>query len=471
MFDPEALERPFAPLAGLPAELHATLCVARGGDVAARAHAVLGWRRDLLNGRVPSTTAWPDEVFQASLWAEVERLGLARWCRGQAALTDRLIVDLVAAVRDGELGRQTEFERLIDMESDRCGVTSVSKEVRERCWQRACRCSGAVWLDLRAWEERVALWERVEALFGDLGRLMGAGWDLTPGILHHVGWAAVAALRALLERSDELRSILQTLGRLRHPREGASSVEIVALMTREVMERRVTNVPEDTRGLERSDDLARMLPTEMLLLRRPRLRLLWHARRMERALLGYRLEGELEREVAESATAKEVEPMRGPIVCVVDTSASMRGAPEAVAKALVLEAAATAHREGRKCLAFAFGTSGELVERELDSHPDSLVGLLDFLCARFGGGTDIEAMNVVLDRTESGRWRHADVLLVTDGLWQASSELISRARTARERTGLRVHGVHVGQGKALAMRELCDPIHCFADWSLVGTGT
>ena len=42
----------------------------------------------------------------------------------------------------------------------------------------------------------------------------------------------------------------------------------------------------------------------------------------------------------------------------------MRGAPENIAKAVVLEALRTAHRERRGCLLIAFGGPDEIVERE-----------------------------------------------------------------------------------------------------------
>ncbi len=95
--------------------------------------------------------------------------------------------------------------------------------------------------------------------------------------------------------------------------------------------------------MTRSGDLEAMLPSEAALLaaarRRPVFRSLWHARRAERALLSYERVGWLEDEPSRVLLRREVRPTgdQGPIVVCLDTSASMMGAREQVAKAVVLE--------------------------------------------------------------------------------------------------------------------------------------
>jgi hypothetical protein len=54
----------------------------------------------------------------------------------------------------------------------------------------------------------------------------------------------------------------------------------------------------------------------------------------------------------------------------------MRGAPENVAKACVLQALRTAHASGRACRLLAFGGAGELLEQELALTPQGLDNLL-----------------------------------------------------------------------------------------------
>lgn len=57
-----------------------------------------------------------------------------------------------------------------------------------------------------------------------------------------------------------------------------------------------------------------------------------------------------------AADRMEIRPAAelGPIILCLDTSGSMRGARETVAKALTLECMRGAHRQRRKCFVYAF---------------------------------------------------------------------------------------------------------------------
>ena len=89
-----------------------------------------------------------------------------------------------------------------------------------------------------------------------------------------------------------------------------------------------------------------MLPAEAMLLGHPLLRLVWHARRAERTLLSYEDDDRMQelRLHRSRVTRPRIgsqpgkRPDMGPIMLCVDTSGSMQGAAEAVAKAVVLEA-------------------------------------------------------------------------------------------------------------------------------------
>jgi uncharacterized protein with von Willebrand factor type A (vWA) domain len=206
---------------------------------------------------------------------------------------------------------------------------------------------------------------------------------------------------------------------------------------------------------------------------RPKLRLLWHARRAENALLCYRVEGTLveiiEHEVDDvmEETKERPRPNRGPVVAVIDTSGSMNGLPEQVAKALVLEAMRTAHSEQRHCYVYAYSGPGQVLEQELDLSPDGVGRLLVFLSHSFGGGTDIGALAAVTKRLKEPAWTKADVLLVSDGEWRAPAAILSAVDAAKE-SGSRFHGVQIGNRGHTGMHSICEPVHEFTDWVHVG---
>ena len=191
-------------------------------------------------------------------------------------------------------------------------------------------------------------------------------------------------------------------------------------------------------------------------------------------MLTYRVEGtEVERHLVERQVQVEQRrqtprPQRGPIVAVIDSSGSMQGTPELVAKALVLEAMRVAHREKRRCFLYGYSGPGQVVAQELDLTEGGIGRLLAFLGQAFGGGTDIGAMHAVVQRLQEPDWRKADVLLATDGEWQASRDVVAACQRAREQ-GTRLHGVQIGNRGTTGLHDICAPVHEFSDgWQLAG---
>lgn len=77
----------------------------------------------------------------------------------------------------------------------------------------------------------------------------------------------------------------------------------------------------------------------------------------------------------------------GPIILCLDTSGSMVGGREKIAKALALETLRGAHRQRRQAYLYAFSGPMQVQELELKCDTVSLGPLLDFLSHSFNGGT------------------------------------------------------------------------------------
>ncbi len=501
-FDANSLESQYAFVDALPESLLAEVITFPSGTLAERVDGVLRWRTALLEGRLPAPGPWPPAHIEAAARLSVEQLGIARFCRGEPELVDELLRDLLLSFAsrartfaEEVLERLRELERLERkrLQSEEADLArrkkrnarriELDESARRRLAERAerelaQRVSAPDEGVLNAWGERVRAWSAIHDVFGDLGELLGRGWDLSLGVLRHVGWSEVLRLQELVKRLPELREVVRTLGRLHASEKEASVAEQVMAPVRRLEEERrlvrAPHVPAETRGIERSAELARMLPSEALMLGHPKLRLLWHARRAERALLTYRVEGLVtertlvERERLESTERKRPRQERGPVVAVVDTSGSMHGTPEHVAKALVLEALRTAHAERRRAFVYAYSGPGQILEHELSLTPEGLANLLSFLGFTFGGGSD-EASVVarVLERLRSEEWKQADVLYISDGEWPVAPEVESAVKAARKH-GNRFHGVQVGNLGTTGLHRLCDPVHVFANWAALG---
>jgi uncharacterized protein with von Willebrand factor type A (vWA) domain len=508
-FRAASLETDYAFLDMCPEALLPALLALPFGPLSERVAGVVSWRSALLDGQLPSERGWPPAHVAAPARKALGEMNLVRFCKGQPELVDALLPDILASFRRSAdeherdvvqyLRELEELERRREMdarerqrprgdrkqgrgtrESMGNGPIVIDPATRGRLEREAQRMAAARSYSADAslmdgWGEQALAWAEIAEVFGDLGDLMGRGWDLSLGVLKQTGWRDLLQLRKLLETLPQLTEVVRSLGRLHESEGEASVVEMVMApiqrLEEERREIRVPYIPEETRGLERSGEISRMLPMEAVLLGHPALRMLWHARRAERGLMTYRVEGidvetrDVLTDHMEEREKRSPRPERGPIIAIVDTSGSMHGAPERVAKALVLEALRRAHAEKRRCLVFLFSGLGQVEEQELSLAPEGIARLLAFIQLSFGGGTDeTTVLRRVLQRLREQAWRKADVLFVTDGEWRAGQDVVQAVSEARA-LGTRFHGVQVGHPGHSGLQAICDPVHMFRDWA------
>jgi len=348
--------------------------------------------------------------------------------------------------------------------------------------------AGAV---VKLWEAPLRTLAAAGRAFDGLEALLGGGaFELGAGIWRRKGWAEMDAMRARLEDLKELRDLVRSLGR------GGGWGPLRRAPTQKLDMRgrpgllRTTLEAQETRGLTRSDDISRLLPSEAALLARGRVvrqaKLLFYAKLAEKALSTYERDGWGEYDTTINPDRLEIRPTadRGPILLCVDTSGSMRGAREVVAKALVLECMRAAKVQERGCFVFAFAGPDDVAELELGIDAASVDRLLTFLEKVFNGGSDFNTpIARCLGRLTDKAWANSDILIVSDGeLRQPAQEVMRKLAGAKDKLGLRVHGLVVGTpGKQRAdpavLRSLCSSIapngrsetlvHTFESWASV----
>jgi uncharacterized protein with von Willebrand factor type A (vWA) domain len=240
-----------------------------------------------------------------------------------------------------------------------------------------------------------------------------------------------------------------------------------------VVETVLPDAPGELRGIRLSNRIEAMLGSEAALLRHPVARKLWRARRAEARLLTYDSQAVLldRRPDPSTPPRQDIAPpepqalQRGPIILCLDTSGSMRGAPENIAKAVALQALRTAHAEQRACLLIAFGGPDELIERELAPTRDGLTALLGLMGQTFDGGTDVQGpIERAIERVHQARWASADLLIVSDGEFGCTPATLARLDEAREQLGLRVQGILVGDRETMGLMDVADDIFWLRDW-------
>lgn len=490
-FEPDALSDAFAFVNKCPPEWIDRVVELPHGELQERIEGWGGWYQAVLAGTLPPEGTWPGSSVDGAVRTALKELKILSFCRNRQSLVDAVMVDVFEAfLRSSVEFDRAVLEQLKEIEAlDKTKANARNRDVmrspqelRLLAHARALDCTAMCLKSdaamLAAWQPLVSVWCDIAAVFGDLGDLLGRGRDFSCGVLHHSGWRDLLRLHMLVKRLPQLRDLVRELGRLQGGSTEPSISETVFEPMRRIVEEQVQApaplVPADVRGVERGDSLSRMLPSQALLLVHPKLKLLWHARRAERALLTYRVEGaasesvEVDREEAVAHMLESPRPCRGPIIAVIDTSGSMSGTRESLAKALVLEALRLAHRERRRCLLIAFGGCHELAEMELSLDENGLGHLLEFLAMSFGAGTDPSSMVYrVLDRLRAAEWQRADVLVASDGAWTIDDALRAAVLDVRQH-GVRFHGVQVGATGRSGLHSLCDHVHQLHQWMVLG---
>ena len=267
--------------------------------------------------------------------------------------------------------------------------------------------------------------------------LPGVGWSNAPGQLEHTLLGRLERLAALLEKLPELQRLADALGRL----EDATRKE-----------GKQDGGREEVVGVHFGGDVRTALPTELGLLGDPDLEDLFYSRMVERRLVSLELSGSGDEGRAQGER-------RGPVIACIDTSASMEGAPELAAKALVLAVCRAAVPRGRVVHLVLFGGPGEKTEIRVRHGLGGLEGLLSFLELGFHSGTDFDGPLLrALELLDEQQLDRADILVVTDGLCRAHPDVVTRVSRSREERGVAVWSVVLGNDDARGVAPFSDEV-------------
>lgn len=432
------------------------------GALEPRLHALAQLRLELVAGHLPDAGQWPwpAQPVARALREAMAGLDLREYCLEQQELTDTVLMSILFHLDFivDYIDRGANEDAALDM-----AIAAFRKD-----WQQHC---GEI-------DELVEVFGMVP------DDCEHQRWDSLHGLLQSAGWQEMLRIRRLLERLPELVKIIRGLGRERASEDdAATSHAVVEVMDQAIARRaesrsvRVPDMPGETRGIHRSDRIARMLPAESMLLGHPRLRLVWHARRAERTLLAYEDDDRMTETRQHQAPVVQPRPglqaarrlELGPILVCVDTSGSMQGGAEAVAKAVVLEAMRAAQAQRRPCHVFSFGGPDEVVEMELGVDRAGIERATRFLGQAFHGGTDIcGPLERIIAKLEDRRWQRADLLLATDGEFGATPEVAARLAAVKRDLGLRVQGVLIADRETVGLLEVADDIFPVRDWRRYG---
>jgi|TARA_R110001583_G_scaffold195542_1_gene375771 uncharacterized protein with von Willebrand factor type A (vWA) domain len=504
----DELNKPYQMLDELPECLFSPVVTHPLGMVEQRATAIIFLRNNLLKGQLPNTElSWLPVQVQKSLYKEISNSNILPFCRDNTEVVDALLIDILKVLVQVHKSHVENYalcfnsaqqELLASLkaeleltESKRQNKSNKTKKLPiditlslEKLAEIKVISEIAAWTATlnkeslmlpTIWQERSDLWWELSDVFSDLQLVASIGFDLSKGFLQSRGWLNMVKLREFLGKLPQLQDVIRSLGRLKETDGEPISQTIIETIRQSyqvTIEVPTPFVPMETKGITRSDSISRMLPQEAILLGHPILKKLWHAKRAEHALISYAVEGtdfqtvteEREIKIERQAAGRKKRKDRGPIIICLDTSGSMQGTPENIAKALVLECLSEASKTKRDCYVYLFGSANEVTELELNANTEGLDRLISFLCMSFGGGTDVEGpLRQALNKCKETKWHNADILLVSDGEFSYKDNLAQQIKRRKSSHALSVQGLLIGSHSS-AMNRICDPMHHVKSW-------
>lgn len=276
---------------------------------------------------------------------------------------------------------------------------------------------------------------KLESLLLPFIKNLGRLWDLSEGTFETSGFEILDTFAKLLENDESLKELADLLGKqtraqISYEKELRDKVVIKSSWQPKHAYKGEIN------GLRFSNDISSVLPSELSLMNNPAANKLFQLKFAQKQLLSYdyqRMEEEQEEsKVKEETTVEKKEP-KGPIIICVDTSGSMHGTPENIAKTITFAISKIAIEEERKCYLISFSTSIETLDLT-DFSANPIGKLVQFLRMSFHGGTDATpALKHAVKMLSENEWKNADVLMISDFVMQSlDNDIKSQIESAQE---------------------------------------
>ena len=252
----------------------------------------------------------------------------------------------------------------------------------------------------------------------------------------------------LLQRDKSLKELAEMLGKMRQA-EKEFEEELFANIQLKP-EWKVEHASKaDLIGIHESDDLSSLLPSETALLADETMQSVFFKKFAEKKLQTFEYQAKMlsYREAEfQDKRQKEKEEAKGPFIIGVDTSGSMHGTPETVAKTLCFAILKIAIRDNRKCYLISFSTGIETLN--LTDLKNSLDKIISFLSMSFHGGTDATpAMREALRMLTTQDHKKADVIMVSDFVMSAFDKTTQDQVKSAKDNKTKFHSLVIGNSQ------------------------
>ena len=293
-------------------------------------------------------------------------------------------------------------------------------------------------------EELKKIKDIISPFTNELGRM----WDMSNGNWNRLNFNLLQHYSELLKKDTSIFELAILLGRMQKAEEEYEEEILITMEWKTKWKINHAN-KSDIIGIYESDDLSSLLTSETALLSDTDLEHLFYKKFLEKKLQTFEYEVKMKSRIEEEKREKREnakEDTKGPIIICVDTSGSMQGTPEAVAKTLCLAILKIAFSENRKCYLISFST--QIATLNLTDIKNSLELIIDFLSMSFNGGTDVNpALEAALQLLATEDFKRADVLIISDFIITGLEKEIKSEITAAKENKTKFHSLVIGKSQ------------------------
>ncbi len=263
------------------------------------------------------------------------------------------------------------------------------------------------------------LYNYISPFTKDLGRF----WDKSEGLWQNIDFDILENYNKLFKNDPTIQELAELLGRLKDTQK---EIEEVEFRDSKIIQKPKINpyFKEEIIGVKESDDINHLLPTEIGLLSKQSTKSIFFKKYSEKKLQTFDFHS-IEKEDVEKEFLNKKESSKeknkGPFIVCVDTSGSMNGTPENIAKMITFAILKIAQKENRKAYLISFSTSIKTLD--LTNIENTLEKIVSFLSMSFHGGTDnIPAIKEAIQMTNKDDYKDADVLMISDFIMPSLDE-------------------------------------------------
>ncbi len=291
--------------------------------------------------------------------------------------------------------------------------------------------------------QKVLEFKQINHLISPFADYLGRYWDLSGDCWQDASFDLIQKYNELLKNEKSIQELADLLGQMREAEIETQEEAFEKTIIRQEWVKDPFGKAE-IGGVHESDDLNNLLSSEAALLSNSDTEWLFLKKYADKNLLTFQYEEKKLvhntdhfMEINQKVKLKE----KGPFIVCIDTSESMYGMPEQIAKVLCLAILKMAGRENRKAYLINFSTGIKTID--LLHIADSIDKIADFLQMSFYGGTDVSlALYEAIRQLKGQSYQDADVLVISDFImYKINKDVLRDIRYFQQDKGTQFHSL------------------------------